>query len=155
MHRLSALERGLAVLVEVLAPARAEDERTDEGGNAADHVNERRSREVHIVHAGKGIGEPAAAPHPVRLDGIDDCADDERINAIGEELGALCHRARDDRRRGGAEHEVEEEVRPVVRLEVGDEVKIGNAHKSGERVFPHQESRTQKHEYHRAEAEVH
>ena len=117
-------------------------------------MDERGAREVDVVDARDLVGEPAAAPHPVRLDGIDDGTDDEGVDAVGEELGAFCHRARDDGRRCRAEHEVEEEGRPVIRLEIREQVEIGDADEPEEGVLSHQEPRPEQHEHDGAEAEV-
>ena len=58
------------------------------------------------------LAEPAAAPDPVTGDGVDDEADGRRVEAVGAELGALCHGAGNDGGGGGAEHSLEHHVDP-------------------------------------------
>ena len=104
---------GAAVLV-ILAKARAEESSAEQGDGAADHVDDARASPIDEAK----VGKPAAAPHPVGLDGVDERADDDGHHEVGAELGALGHGARHDGRGRGAEHELEEEVAPVEAREV-------------------------------------
>ena len=94
------------------------------------------------------------APYPVRFDGIDDRADDEGIDAVGKELRAFRHGARNDGCGGGAEHEVEEEGRPVVVRKVGEHAEVGDADEAEESVLSHQKPGAEQYENDGAEAEV-
>ena len=98
---------GLAVLV-ILADAGPEDLRTHQSGHAANHMHGCGAREIMEAQ----LGEPAAAPDPVAGDGIDECADDGAVDAVGDKLGALRHGAGNDGGGGGAEHGLENRVGP-------------------------------------------
>ena len=99
----------------VLPDARAEDHRPGEGGDASDHVHDRRAREVHVAVAEPEVGaelrEPAAAPDPVRKERIGEHRDEEAVDEERRPLPALGHRAGGDRAGGVHEHHLEQEQR--------------------------------------------
>ena len=97
---------GLAVLV-ILADAGPKDLGADQRSHAADHVDCGRTSK--IVEA--QLGQPAAAPDPVAGNGIDHGGNEQRIDAVGDKLGALGHGARHDGGGGGTEHRLENEER--------------------------------------------
>ena len=97
---------GIAVLV-VLADAGAENSGADAGAHAAYHVDCGGAGEVMEAQ----LAQPAAAPDPVAGDGIDESGDAEGVDAVGDELGALCHGAGDDGGGGGAEDRLEDQER--------------------------------------------
>ena len=99
------LDLAVFVLFE-FADTCAEDLCADQSRDTADHVN--RTGAGKIVEA--ELTEPAAAPDPVRLNGIDDGGDNAGIDAVGQEFCALRHRAGHDRGGRGAENEVEHEA---------------------------------------------
>ena len=53
------------------------------------------------------LAQPTAAPDPMTGNGINDQGDSGGVNAIGAELGTLCHSAGNNGGRGGAEHGLE------------------------------------------------
>ena len=92
----------LAVL-SVFSPARAQGQRTGQGQDAA-----------HAVHDGAAgkivetqLRQPAAAPGPVTLDGIDKERDYGAVNQVHREFGALRHGAAHNRGRRRAEDRLE------------------------------------------------
>ena len=95
---------GLAVPV-ILADAGPQDLGADEGGHAAHHMHRGGTGKVMEAQ----LGQPAAAPDPVAGDGIDHSGNQQRIDAVGNKLGALCHSARYDGSGGGAKHRLENE----------------------------------------------
>ena len=99
----------------VLALARAEQEQGREGAGGADQVHRRRAGEV--LHAGghqRGVAvlEPAAAEHPVRADRVDERGEHDRVDHVRAVLDPLERGAPDDRKRHGAERELEQPLRP-------------------------------------------
>ena len=98
---------GLAVLT-ILADAGAQHLGTDQGADAAYHVDTGRSGEVMEAQ----LTEPAAAPDPVAGNGVDQKGDSGGVDAVGAELGALRHSAGDDGGGGGAEDGLENGVGP-------------------------------------------
>ena len=89
--------------------------RAGERDHAADHVHHRRAGEVDVAVAEAEVAaerrEPAAAPHPVAEQRVDDHRHEEAEDAERRELPALGHRAGGDRRRGVHEHHLEQEER--------------------------------------------
>ncbi len=83
----------------LVVAARADDERGDERRDARVDVHDRAAGEVERAH----VGQPAAAPHPVR----DRRVDDERPKRDEDHVGRKAHpfddRARDERGRDDAE----------------------------------------------------
>ena len=53
------------------------------------------------------LRQPAAAPDPVAGNGVDQRGDHQRIDAVGDKLGALSHSAGHDGGGGGTEHRLE------------------------------------------------
>ena len=116
------------------AEARANHLCANQRAQTADHVN--RARTGVVVEA--QLCQPAAAPDPVRLNGVNQRGDDSGIHAVGEELRAFCHCAGDDGRRRRAENEVKDEVREIEIRVRGENVKTGLADKAHQ-VFTQQE----------------
>ena len=54
------------------------------------------------------LREPAASPHPVAHDGIDERRQDERVGQVGNEAHALCNRSSHNGRGGTCKHRLEE-----------------------------------------------
>ena len=103
---------GSAVLVE-LAQARPQHLCPHEGQNAAGHVDHGGAGEVDVavpqVEVAPQLGEPAAAPHPVRVERVDDGPHDDAVDHEGLEAPPFGHGARRDRRRRVHEHHLEQE----------------------------------------------
>ncbi len=79
--------------------ALADDDRRDERGNAGVHVDDRAACEIERAH----VGEPAAAPHPVRHRRVDEERPQDDENEIRREAHPLDDRAGDERGRDDAE----------------------------------------------------
>ena len=144
----------------VFAYARAEDGRADERRYAADHMD----------RAGAGVvmeaelTEPAAAPDPVGLDGIDDEAYHGGVDAVGGKFRSLGHGAGDYRRRRGAEDEVENEIAGAGKslrgggyelLEAAEKVEVRLAYEAEERILAHHQRIAEQRKDDRPDAEVH
>ena len=111
----------LAVLG-VLTDTGTEDGCTDQSGNAADHMYRRGACEIMEAK----LCEPTAAPDPVTGNRVNDRRNNHRVNAVCRELGALCHRTRNDGRSSCTEYGLEDQGRPVVALTdnaVSEEIK--------------------------------
>ena len=99
----------------VLTAPRTEQGSADQRNHAARHVHHRRARKVDVpmsepeVHA--ELRQPAAAPRPVRVHGVDDRADEEAEHRERRELPALRHRPGRDRSGGVHEDHLKQEVR--------------------------------------------
>src|SRR3990172_162976 len=92
----------------VLPEPRSEEQDAYQRRPTADGMHDRGAREVE-----EALGrEPATAPDEVAAEGIDDAHHEQREDDEGLELDSLRHRARDDRRGGAGEHELEEELGP-------------------------------------------
>ena len=111
----------------VFSSAGPQNEGPGQSGPAADAVNDRGTGEVDETE----ILEPAASvpersPGPGTADGVDYGGDDDRVNEVGPELGALRHRPRHDgrRRRGEDGLEEQEGVHPVGLFSKGEGVRI-------------------------------
>ena len=107
---MMALRRSVAI---EFADARTNDQRDRQGGQAADRVDDARSRKVRIALAESEIGaelrEPAAAPCPVGEQRIGERAHEYGRHGEGEELPAFRARARDDGQGRIHEHHLEQE----------------------------------------------
>ena len=103
---------GRAVLVE-LADPRPEQPGGRQGGHAAGHVHHRRAGVVEVpvaqAEVGAEVRQPAAAPDPATVDGVDEGAEQDREEAEADELPALGEGTRGDGRRGVHEHHLEQE----------------------------------------------
>ena len=77
------------------------------------------ARKVHYAD----LGEEAAAPNPVRLNGVDQCRDHSRIDAVGQEFRSFRHSTGYDGSCSGTEHQVKHKVRPVKRCIAGKDIK--------------------------------
>ncbi|MPM46111.1 hypothetical protein SDC9_92809 [bioreactor metagenome] len=92
----------LPVLV-ILAYPRSYALCTPEGSHTAYHV--------HCGGTGKIVktkgAEPTAAPDPVPADRIYESTDDNRIEAVGDELRSFCHGSTDNRCCSGTEYRLE------------------------------------------------
>jgi len=139
-----------ALILGELADARANHLCANQRAQTADHVN--RARTGVVMEA--QLCQPAAAPNPVCLDGVNQRGNDGGIHAVGEELRALCHCAGDDGRRRRAENEVEDKVREIEIRVRGENVKTGLADKAHQ-VFAQQKREANQDEHHCADAEVH
>ena len=100
------------------------------------------------------LGQPAAAPDPVCLHRIDESGDHRRVDAVGKELGALCHGAGYDGGGGCAENKVEHEIGPVKVLITGENIKTRLADQT-QQVFPQEQIKADQNKYNRTNAEVH
>ncbi len=139
-----------ALVLGELADARPNHLCANQRAQTADHVN--RARTGVVMEA--ELRQPAAAPDPVRLDGVNQRGNDGGIHAVGEELRAFCHCAGDDGRRRRAEDEVKDEVREIEIRVRGENVKTGLADKAHQ-VFAQQKREANQDEHHCADAEVH
>ena len=101
-----------------LANARAQHLGADQGGNAANHVDGAGAGKVMEAQ----LCQPAAAPDPMRLNGVDQRGNDCGIDAVGEELGTLGHGAGHDGGGGGTEHQIEHETGSIEVLIRGENV---------------------------------
>ena len=98
--------------------------------------------------------EPAAAPYPVRLDGVYQSADNARVYAVGKELCAFCHSARNDGRGSRAEHEVEYELIPPEICVAREDIEAGLTDKTCN-VLAEKETEADSYEGYRSDTEVH
>src|SRR5881394_4476083 len=99
LHRdVVARERIRGPIAVVLATPRAEEDRGDERHDSARHVDDGRSGEVDVAVAQPEVlaehREPTAAPGPVSVDRINDCADEHaehgergKLTQIGQRAG--------------------------------------------------------------------
>ena len=111
------------------------------------------------------LRQPAAAPDPVGLDGVDKQGDHSGINAVGGKLGALGHGAGDDGGGGGAEHQVEDEGggagKAAVRrtcdevLKVCEQIHVRQADQAEQRILAHQQGVAQQGEHDGADTKIH
>ena len=139
----------VGVFVE-LADTRAENLRADESGDTADHMNGAGTGEVMKSET----AQPAAAPDPVRFNGVDQRGNYAGIYAVGKELGALCHSARNDGSSGRAEDQVKDEVGKI-EICVGCKNIKSRLADEPEQIFTHQQSETDQDKDHGADTEVH
>ena len=145
---------------DILADARPEDDRADQCSDAAHHMD----------GAGTGVvveaqaAQPAAAPDPVGLDGVDQQTDHRRVDTVGGEFRPLRHGSRDDGGRGGAEDQVENEIAGVCEAfcrggnelaKTCEQCQVRLSDQSEERVLAHHERVSQQGEHHGSDAEVH
>ena len=98
---------GLSVLA-VLANAGSKDLSTDQGANAADHVNRGRTGEIMEAH----FSEETAAPDPVTGDRVDEQRDRCGVDAVSREFSPLSHGTGNDGGGGGTEDGLEDGVCP-------------------------------------------
>ncbi len=116
-------DRTRRAVLGVLAKPRPENDGASQSDESADSVHDAGTCEVEVAK----VAEPAAAPHPVSVDRIEECGDRDRVYEIRRELESLGYCARDDRCCGGGEHHLEHEVtveRDVVEI-AGHEPAIG------------------------------
>ena len=142
---------GAVRVLRIFADARAEDRRADQRGQAAHHVDHAGAGEVDEAEP----AQPAAAPDPAGLDRIDDEADDRGVQAVSGKLRPLRHGARHDGGRRRAEHELEDERRPVEALKIEEHIPVRPADQSEDAVLPHHQAVAEQEEHHRSNAEVH
>ena len=147
-------------VLDVLANTGAKEDGAYQSGDAAHHVDGAGTSV--IVEA--QLAQPAAAPDPMGFDGIDEQGNDCGINAVGGELGALCHSAGDDGGGGGTEDQVEHEGgsggEALSRacdegLEVAPQLHVGQTDQTEQGIFPHHQGVTQEGKDDGANAEVH
>ncbi len=97
----------------VLADTGADHHGADEGQHASGKVNDRGTCEVDVTVAEPEVrselGKPAAAPHPVAVDRIDDGPDENSVDAEGREFPALGHGSGRYGRRGIHEYHLKQE----------------------------------------------
>ena len=142
---------GIAVLI-ILADAGAQHDGADQAGDTAHHVDDGGTGKVDEAQ----LSQPAlTVPDPACLDGVDDGGDDGGVDAVAGELGALGHGAGHDGGGGGTEHQLEEEVRPVKGVEVGEQLVLRHTDKAEEIVLTVHDAVAQQTEDHSADAEVH
>ena len=141
---------GTVLLLAELADTGAKDLGAHQSGDAAHHVNGAGAGK--IVEA--QLSQPAAAPDPVRLDGIDQGRDDAGVDAVTQEFGTLCHSAGDDGRRSGAEDQIEYEVGPVEAPIGCEDIKAGLADQA-DQILTQQEAEADENEDHCTDTEVH
>ena len=116
-------DRGDCAVGGVLADAGSEQEGAGESGPGADAVDEGGAGVVHEAE----VAEPAAAPAPVDHDRVDQAGDEDGVEEVGGEFGALGECAGDDGGGGGGEGPLEEEDGRL-----GDAVGFGEPAESGE-----------------------
>ena len=133
-----------------LSDAGTEDGGADQRADAAHHVNAGGTREVVEAH----LRQPAAAPDPMRLNGIDHSGDDRGIDAVRKKFGSLRHCARDDRGRGGAKDQIEDEAGPVEVGIVGEDIQSGLSDEA-DHILAQQKACTDHDEKDCSDAEVH
>ena len=149
-----------ALIFGIFPDTGAQENCADEGGDTADHMDCRRACIVVETKSRK----PAAAPNPMRFNGINEQGNDRGINAIGNKFRSFRHRARNDGRRRRAEHEVEHEGRrsrePFRRAfdkpyEIRPKIHVGDPDEAEEGVLAHHQPKPEQGEYDRADAEIH
>ena len=150
----------LAVLAASWSQRHGSDERqnathaVDDGRacKVVEHIAERRHHET----VGSIVREPASAPRPVSLDGIDDERDEGAIDQIHRKLRALGHRTADDGGRGRAEDGFEDEktLDRQVSLVETQVAPVGHPHKTAHDVLSEHQAETDKKEEQRTEHEV-
>src|SRR5262249_26990472 len=100
-----------AVALELATEARTERDRAGQSDEAADRVNDRRTREVvernRLDRVEPAVGDPGPVPEDLEVE----AADAEAIEEVAHEAGATDHRARGDRAAGVGEGELEEPER--------------------------------------------
>ena len=102
------------------------------------------------------LGQPAlGVPHPARLNGVHHGGDNGGVDAVAGELGAFGHGAGHDGGGGGAEHQLEEEVRPVEAVKVSEHLIFRHTDEAKEIVPAVHDAIAQGYEHHGADAEVH
>ena len=67
------------------------------------------AKSAHHKAIGSIVAEPATAPCPVTLDGVDEQRNNGTVNHIHRELGALSHSTTDDSGRSSTENGLENE----------------------------------------------
>ena len=148
---MSKNRTGVAVL-SVLADPGSQQNRTDQAGDAAHHMD----------HAGTGkideaqLGQPALpVPDPARLNGIDHGGDHSGVNAVAGEFGALRHGAGYDGCGSGAEHKLEEKVRPIKCVKAGKQLIFRQPDETEKVAFAVHDTVAQQHEHDRSDTKVH
>ena len=91
----------------ILAKARPQHNGTGKGGKTTGGVNQRRAREIREPT----LVQPAGTPLPRCFDRVDEGRQDDREDHERPQLHTFRQGPRDDRSCGGAEHQLEEEVR--------------------------------------------
>ncbi len=133
-----------------LAHAGAQDPGADKSGDAAHHMNGAGTGKIVEAH----LREPAAAPDPVRFDGIDQCGDDSGVDTVGQKFCPFCHGAGYDGCGGGTEDQVKDEIGPVKICITGKDIKSrlsDQAHK----VFTQQKAEANQDKDDGADTEIH
>ena len=90
----------------------------NQGADAAHHMDGAGAGKIVEAH----LGQPAAAPNPVRLNGVDQCRDHSRIDTVGQEFRSFRHGTGYDGSCSGTEHQVKHKVRPVKRRIAGKDI---------------------------------
>ena len=145
-----------ALVFYVFAKAGTNQDSTDQCGDTADGVD--RGGTCEIVET--KLRKPALrVPNPTGFNGVNKQRNDAGVNAIGDELRALCHGAGYDGGCRCAEHKVEYEGRSHSVLEepteIGEDLKIRNADKSAYIILGHHEREAEQYENNRTDTEIH
>ena len=140
------------LLLAVLAQPGPQHPGAQQSGQAAHHMNDRRSGKVHISQ----LDQPAlAVPHPAGFNGVDNGADKAGVDTVCQKFGTLRHCAGDDGRRRGTEHQLEKEIGPVKVIEACKHLVLRHADQAKEIVFTVHNAVAQQDKHHRADAKVH
>ena len=150
-------------LAAVFADAGTQCHGTDQSQHTAHAMHDGRACKVvehvaecrHHESVGSVVAEPAAAPCPVTLDGVDEQRDARTVDEIHRELGAFSHGTTDDGSRCGTEDGLEDEealYRQVALIE-REVAPVGHADETRALAAEH-ESEAEEEEQERAEHEV-
>ena len=99
----------------IFSITRPQNDSTCQGKSSTHRMNNSRTCEVvencakgaHHESVGIGIAQPASAPRPMALNGIDEQGDENAVNTIHRELSTLRHGPRYDSGTRGTEHRLE------------------------------------------------
>ena len=149
------------LIPDILSNSGAEEDGSHQSRNPAYHVN----------GAGTGVvmeslpEKPAAAPNPVRLNGVDNQGDDCGVKTVSGEFCPFCHGSGNDGGSGSAEHQVEHKCGRARKAsvggtgdklpETGKQVQIRHSNQAMESVPAHHQRVAQQGEYHCPDTEVH
>ena len=99
-------------------------------------------------------GQPAAAPDPVGLNGVDHRGYDGGVDTVGYKSGALSHGPGHDGGGCGAEHQVEHKIGPVKTLIGCKDIKARFSHET-EQILPQKKAEAQEDKHDSSDTEVH
>ena len=128
----------------------SKDFRANQSAETAHHVDGTGACEIMEAK----LGEPAAAPDPVRFNRIHQCGNDAGVYTVGQELRTLCHSAGYDGRCGRTEYQVEYEIGIIKILICGKNIKAGLSDESYH-ILAEQQPESNQNKYNCTDTKVH